>query len=335
MSRLRSLRRGAYAALMMTALVSTSFADDAFAQGRKPPGAADPVKVATAHFKAGTALYQKRNFAAALEQFRLSYETVASPNSGLYIARCHVELRQPKEAYLQFQKVIAEAEARIPTEPKYKPTLDTARQEIDAVAKNVARVTVQVSNATPSSTLRVGPNTIPREQWGQTLVLDPGPVDIVLDTVGSPPVSQRHDLRPGDQKTFQIGMQAAVTPPPQPPRRTDDDTELELLPLSLAFAGVGVVGMGMFGVAGGMSLSTYSEVEDSCPGPACTDELIDRGEREQLIANVGVVIGAVGLAAGATIFIVDVANGSSSDREASVPVNVAFGPGYVGVNGRF
>jgi len=327
-TRVRTLHRGLCAALITAVIATTS---GAFAQ---PQDAA--TKAATEQFKAGTTLFQQRNFAAALEKFKASYATVSSPNSGLYIARCHAELGQNKEAYLQFRRVIAEAEARVATEPKYAPTLDTARRELEDVSRKIAVVTLQVQNAQANSTLRIGATTIPRDQWGQPVPLDPGTVDVTLDTVGSPPVSQRHDLKAGERKTISIGLQVGGVglPPPPPPRRKSS-TELELLPVSLAFAGVGVAGMVMFGVGGGLSTSTFSELEENCPnGPSCTDETIDRGETEQLVANIGVIVGGVGLAAGTTVFIIDVANGGSSS-EAKLPVNLAVGPGYVGVKGEF
>ncbi|NUP06998.1 MAG: tetratricopeptide repeat protein [Polyangiaceae bacterium] len=317
------------------ALSTLSYVEPSFAQGKPPPAAA--VQVATAQFKEGQALFQKKNFAAALEKFNLSYQTVPSPNSGLYIARCHAEMGHNKEAYLQYKRVVAEAEARVPTEPKYAPTLETAKTELQTTAGKLAIVTVQVNNAAPNATLRIGTTTIPQDQWGQPVPLDPGSIDVVLDTVGSAPVTQRVDLRAGEQKTVSIGPAATTGPlPPPPPPRKESETELELLPVSLAFAGVGVVGMGMFAVAGGMSLGTFSEAEDNCPnGAGCTNDLIDRGEREQLIANIGVIIGGVGLAVGTTVFIIDVANGGGSSDEAKNPVNLAIGPGYVGVNGAF
>lgn len=304
------------------------------------PAQAQPAqqKQATDLFKQGTTLYQQKNFAAALEKFRASYALVPSPNSSLYIARCMAELGQVKEAHAQFRKTVAEAEARVGAEPKYQPTLDTARRELEELNNRLSFVTIQVRNPQPGTTLRIGTQNIPREQWGQPIMVDPGSVDVVLETPGAAPIVQRHSLRGGERKTVDISPQSVNVggnlPPPGP--RQDEGGDMGvLLPLAITFGAVGVVGMGMFGVAGGMSLSTYSEVEDNCPnGPACSNELIDRGEREQLIANIGVIIGGVGLAAGATFLIVDLATGGPSS-EAKGPVNLAIGPGYVGVDGTF
>jgi hypothetical protein len=114
---------------------------------------------------------------------------------------------------------------------------------------------------------------------------------------------------------------------------------------ALVCGGIGVAGMVTFGVAGGLSLSTYSEVEDKCsaqPGGRCTSsadhETIDKGEQQQLIANIGLIVGSVGLAAGATLLIVDLASGGSGEAKAEVgalPVRVDVGPGYAGVSGSF
>lgn len=167
-----------------------------------------------------------------------------------------------------------------------------------------------------------------------------GTVEVTLETPGAPTVLQRVELRSGERKTIDISPQGSTTGPaiitPPRPRSSGGGTGV-LLPMAIAFGGVGVVGMGMFGVAGGLSLSTYSEVEDKCPADPTCNDLIDRGEKEQLIANVGAVIGGVGLAAGATLLIVELATGggSSSRREAALPVDVAVGPGYVGISGKF
>ena len=104
------------------AVVST--AEPAGAQPAAP--SPDAVKKATDAFKEGTKLFQEKKFALALEQFRTSYDTVPSPNSHLYVARCQSEMGNTKEAFQTFQKVIAEAQERGKAEPKYLPTGDSA-----------------------------------------------------------------------------------------------------------------------------------------------------------------------------------------------------------------
>jgi len=302
----------------------------------QPAGAPSPetVKKATDAFKQGTSLFQQKKFALALDQFRTSYATVQSPNSALYVARCLVEMGQTKEAYAQFKKVIAEADARSKTEPKYAPTRDSAKAELDELMAKVASLTIIVSGAPEGSSLRVGGAIVPKESWGTPLPQDPGPVDAVLEVPGKPPVTQRVTLKKGEKQsiTLTAPVDQVVTPPPPPPKQEESGPSV-MLPLAITFGGIGVIGMGMFGVAGGMSLGTYSELEDGCPSN-CPAETIDRGETEQMIANIGLTVGAVGLAAGATFLIVELAGGGGGTTEARA-IDIDVGPGYAGIRGAF
>ena len=282
-------------------------------------------------------LFGEKKIIPALAEFQTSYSMVPSPNSGLYIARCYAELGQHKEAYYQFKRVIAEADARARTEPKYGPTRDSARNEIEDVSKKLSLLTVQVQNPAANTTLRIGAMAIAKDQWGQPIPLDPGAVDVVLDTPGTPPVQNRVELQRGEKKMIAVApQQPGVSLPPPPPKRKQDD-DLGLLPVALAFGGLGVAGMVTFGVAGGLSLGTYSEVEDTCatlPAAECND-LIDTGETQQLVANIGWIVGAVGLAAGATILIVDLTTSSSGSTRDASNVQLDIGAGRMGVSGSF
>ena len=54
------------------------------------------------------------------------------------------------------------------------------------------------------------------------------------------------------------------------------------------------------------------------------------------VANAGLVIGAVGLAAGVTLFVLSLDRGGAKKDEAPAPqVQPIAGPGYLGVQGTF
>ncbi len=341
----RALRR----AIALAALLAGGAAPSAaFAQGPAPSQAPAPtpqqVQKATSAFQAGTRLFQAKKFALALEQFKSSYDTVASPNSLLYIARCQAEMGSLNESFKTFQRVIVEAEAR---QDKYGQTRDSAKVEIEELANKISVLTVNVANAKDSTRLKVGGAIVAKEDWGKQLPRDPGPVDVVLETDGLPPVSQSLTLAKGERKTLDLAVPEPKKeePPPPPPPSDDSSGPSGLLIGSLVLGGIGVAGMVTFGVAGGLSLSTYGEVEDKCgsqPGGKCTAQAdldtIDEGEQQQMIANIGLIVGGVGLAAGATLLIVDLAGGGSSSASADVgdvSVDLQVGPGYAGVRGRF
>src|SRR5207247_2543990 len=79
-------------------------------------------------------------------------------------------------------------------------------------------------------------------------------------------------------------------------------------------------------VAGSMNRSTYDKVQQECSGGACSEEGmrdVDAGRTQQALANVGFVVGCVGVAAFATLLIVDMARPSPSRRRAA---SRALGP---------
>ncbi len=337
-------------ALLSAACIAATAVPAAAQQPATPPPSGAPapspkeVKKATDAFTTGTRLFQAKKYPLALEQFKTSYDTVASPNSLLYIARCENEMGNPKQAFKTFQRVIVEADAK---PEKYGQTRDSAKVEIEEVGNKISVLTVNVTNAKESTRLSVGGVSVPKDDWGKQLPFDPGPVDVLLETDGMPAVSEKLTLGKGERKTLDLAVAEPKVdvPPPPPPEKEDGGGVSGLMIGALVLGGVGVAGMVTFGVAGGLSLSTYSEVEDKCsaqPGGRCSSaadlETIDKGEQQQLIANIGLIVGAVGLAGGATLLIVDLASGGSGEASAEVgalPVQVDIGPGYAGVRGNF
>jgi uncharacterized membrane protein YdfJ with MMPL/SSD domain len=99
--------------------------------------------------------------------------------------------------------------------------------------------------------------------------------------------------------------------------------------------GVGVVGLGLFIGAGTSANATYSDLEDACgnrPCPVSRQGDIDSGKTMQTLANVGLVVGGVGLGAGVTLFLL---SRSSSKTTEAVASHLVLAPGYGGIRGAF
>jgi hypothetical protein len=104
--------------------------------------------------------------------------------------------------------------------------------------------------------------------------------------------------------------------------------------------GVGLVGLAAFGVFGAMSNAKYSDLQSSCPGNHCTPDRssdIDNGRTFQTIANVGLVVGAVGVATSAVLFIISPSHKEKGKERPKhdAETAVGFGFGSVQVRGRF
>jgi hypothetical protein len=302
-------------------------------------------KKATAFFNKGNDLYKAKKYALALDQFKASYAAVASPNSHLFIARCLSLMGDSRAAYLEFSKVMEEAEAR---KEKYGPTGDAAKAEREELVPKLALVTISVTGAGAGSTVRVGSEQIPRDQWDKPIPFPPGTVDATLETDGKPAAKQTLTLSAGDKKS--VSLVAPGGPPPPPPGGGDvvDPGKVAksskggaLRPAGFVIGGIGVVGFGMFAIAGVMSKSTFSDLQSKCPTPIagstqpCPSDLRDevsKGRTQQTLANVGLVVGAVGVAVGVTLVALSFRKGKT---EAPASAAVVVSPGYASLRGSF
>lgn len=330
----------------------------AFAQA---PAAAQPsekdVQEATFNFKKGSDLFNMKKFEPALEAFRKSYSKVASPNSHLYVARCLQNLGKLTEAYVEFEKTIAEAAERAKTEEKYGPTRDTAQTELKELAAKIALVTVNVTADSPEATLSIAGQDVPRERWGKAYPVMPGAVEVVVSVPSKAPAKESLTLNAGDRREIALGASSSAGTGSGGGDTggsdslglggdTGGDTDAgkkpggnrKLLPFAIAAGGLGVVGFGVFAVAGSMSNSTFSDLEKNCGAGPCPPEFsndVSKGRTQQTIANVGLIVGAVGIAAAVPLFIFSLTGKKSAESTGDSTTSLVVGPSYAGVRGHF
>lgn len=337
-----ALSRGRFAALAASLValhVATVSPSPAQAQGAPPAASEANTKKAVELFKKGQGLYKANKFSEALPVLRESYALVASPNSQIYIARCLAGTNDLVGAYLEFEALIADVDAR--KDPKYDKTRESAVGERDELLTKIALVTVNVANATPDARVTVGFKEVPRESWGKPLPFMPGTVDVTLTAPPAAPQTQNLELTGGQRRTINLdttGKQDTggdVTPP------STGGSRRILRPIAYAAGGVGVVGIGMFAVAGAMANATFSDLDSKCAKGdgtrACsgvTQGQIDDGKLQKDLANIGLIIGAAGLATGVTLFVLS-REPSKKDDAPKTAVQAIIGPSYLGVQGSF
>ena len=308
--------------------------------GVAAPPSDDSAKKATAFYVKGSDLFKAKKFALALEQFRLSYAAVASPNSHLYIARCMAAMGDARAAYAEFDKVVEEAGERGKTEDKYLPTRDTARVERDELLSKVALVTISVVHPGPTTIVRMGDAEVPREQWDKPFAVAPGAVEAKISAGDRAITSQSATINAGQSRTLVLDAAAAPAVAdggggaggPTPATKTGRSA---LFPAGIAVGAVGVAGFVLFAIEGSMSKSTYSKLETACgagPCPASYADQISSGKTQQTIANVGLVLGAVGVAAGTTMIVLSMGKSKSAPAATT---GLVVGPGYLGAKGTF
>ncbi|HTM43688.1 MAG TPA: hypothetical protein VL137_01965 [Polyangiaceae bacterium] len=295
--------------------LALSIAGQAIAQGVNVELAtADQKKDATAAYHDGMKAFDENKASEALDQFRKSFEIVASPNSQLMIARALVHLDRLSEAHAELVQVIELATALARSNPKYQTTADAAQKELSELEPKLAMVSVTVPVA-----LTLNGNPIPATQWGKPLALPPGKAVFQLkasDQVGE----QSLDLAAGDNKQISLDLpKPSPPPPPAPVAPPAVPTHSSKRTVGYVVAGAGGVGLVVSTVVLLISQGKVARIADRCGNTSCplsvTDDA-DSTRRRETVALFGVGVGIVGVAAGGYLILSD---GKGTTQTASAP----------------
>jgi hypothetical protein len=109
----------------------------------------------------------------------------------------------------------------------------------------------------------------------------------------------------------------------------------ELRIVGYGVAGLGVAGMVMFGVARAAADAKFDEVSAACGSSRCTDPAfagdIDDGKTLDTLTNVGLVVGLLGLSAGAALIVF----GGPSESGSGQAMSLDVGPTSLRLRGSF
>lgn len=174
----------------------------------------DPVAASIRKFDEGRAAFEDRRWEDARAAFEASYKLQASPNSLLYIGRCHREAGRPASAYVALRRSAREAQDRLTAtlEKRYAATRDAAAAEAVEIEARVPRLALAVPAKLPSGfVLRVNGRSIAPESWGVAIETDPGP--IVVEASGSRmrPFRAELTLREGEARRVEVGVERLPT----------------------------------------------------------------------------------------------------------------------------
>jgi hypothetical protein len=330
--------------LLLSAFVAISLALPAVASAEGPgvlPAAATPVQreQAQTRFLRGRALLDKKQYDEALAEFTASHEIVASPNARLEIARCLRAKGKIVAAYAELGRTAIEAKELVAQDPRYQRASDAAAAEREEMERQLGFVTLTIQNATDATTVVVGGEELKRAAWAEPAPVVTGATEIVVQTPGRGPVKRTVSLAAGQKQTLTIDalssdeVGGAQAPPPGPAPAPAAASSGGPTPLRLGAyvaGGVGVAGLLVFTIGGVMARSTYNDLNNACHGGPCPpdkDGEISSGKTQQTLANVGLVVGIAGVAAGTTLFVLSMKGSSSSTT------GMVVAPGWVGLHG--
>jgi hypothetical protein len=317
--------------LLAVSLCSTS-TTIALADGGVLPDVATPVQreQAQQRFARGKELMSKRDYAGALGEFRASHEIVASPNTRLEIARCLRAMGKLVAAYSELGRTSVEAKELLAQDNRYQKAYDASMTERNEIEPKLGFVTLNIQNATDATTVTVGGEEIRRAAWTEPAPVTPGATDVVVSTPSHEPVKRTVTLAAGQKMTLPIDAmsgeaapapEAPPPPPPPPPPPVETSSHSSLRPWAYVAGGVGVAGLATFGVFALMAKSTYDDLNTACHGGPCPPSKngeISSGKTQQLVANVGLGVGVVGVALGATLFVLSMPKSTPESGAALV-----------------
>jgi hypothetical protein len=335
------MRSAALPPLIVAALVFAG-AGRAQADGALPAEATSVQREqAQSRFLRGKELMAKGAFDAALAEFRASHDIVASPNTRLEIARCLLATGKLVDAYAELGRTAVEAKELKAEDNRYQRTYEAATAERADLQPKLGFVALTIENATDATRVTVGGEEIRRAAWTEPAPVAAGTTAIVVTSPGHADVTRSVTLVSGASTALAIDAQsgapsegAAPTLAAEAPAPTPSRKHSPLRTGAYVAGGLGIVGLATFAIAGALAHGAYDDLETACgsgPCPASKAGEIGSGRTQQTIANVGLAVGAIGVAAGATLFVLSLRSGPNDAGRRSAAVMVS--PTWIGFGG--
>lgn len=154
----------------------------ALADSTGPSANTAPPGVALAKFEKAKTAFDKKLYEDALRYFGESNDLQSSPNTRLYLARCHHALGRIGKAYILYRQAALEAQDRMAAsgDQRFSGTLATARKEAAGIESRVPHVVLAVPSALPEQfVVKLDGAEVPRSTWGTSIEVDPGPHQVV------------------------------------------------------------------------------------------------------------------------------------------------------------
>jgi hypothetical protein len=319
----------------MLASAGPSVGQDSPAARASAEATAPPSESATkAKFAEALRLYKGRKATEALPLFRELAESTRSPNAQLYVGYCLSDLGKRLDAYNAFTATLRNIAGR--PEADYESTREAAEGQLARLNVRLSKIVITVVDPPPGFAVTLDGVAVEEKAWGFSIVVEPGAHHVDAAGTGVKPVRMEFYLDGGQLKAVNLvpkqaddgKARAAQAPQPASAPHT-------MRTAGYVAGAAGIVGLGVFTVAGLVAKSTYDTLSRECGAAGCSDaghrSDIDRGKSLQTVAIVGLVVGLVGVAAGSTLLLVD----SKKHDDAGVAMSWSAHGGMVSYRGEF
>lgn len=303
------------------------------------PASAQNVAAADTLFQKGKEEMEKNNYKVACPSFRESYKLDPAPGALHALAVCHMEAGEVASAVVRFDEYLRMVET-LPSKQKAKHTLRAmeAKKQRAALVPQVPELTLVLPEAASSGT-RVFLNSVELSSvsLGLGLPIDPG--EHVVGTQVPGELEKKHPFTIKKGEKLRLELKVSVPPPPSAASEVGQGVEKSrpdpnaqekpsIGPVAEGGAGQGDTGMsgyriGAFAaggigaaallggiVTGVMVLGKKAIIEENCNDMKCApgglEKAREAAESAQVLGAVstaGFVVGIVGLAGGAVLFL--------------------------------
>jgi hypothetical protein len=315
---LKSTRRRAVAsqgALVAASLVAASFATPAAAQPAKP-------LPAERIFREGREAVTRGDMETACAKFAESVALVRAPGPMLNLADCEERKGRLVSAARLWKEGIDLLE---PRDARRAP----AEERAIALDKRLPRITVRVTPPVDRAEIAIDGVALPPAEASAPQPIDPGDHEVSAKA-GERSGRVKVSIAEGERKDVSVSL-APVTGPTAPAPATASP----LRTAGFVAGGVGLLGLGAFGVTAALIQSERAVLKDECNAQKqCTPEglqAVESGKVLTPINTAALIVGAVGVTAGITLILL-----SPSPKASTKPtVGLQAGPSSASLVGTF
>ena len=284
----------------------------------------------------------------AVEAFQKAHDIMKVPTTGIALAKAQLAVGHLVEA-----RDIALEVVRMPRESGEHAIFEKARKEAKelevSLKPRIPTVRIMVKGG-PATRVSVDGGEVPSLLLGEPVAMNPGKHSIIARNADTIERRAQIDLAERDAKDVELTLPVpspaiVVAPVPSPPHASHETEDRGRTSLAnvLVFGGFGlaVVGLGVGGVTGALTLSKAGDVKTQCANgicdPAAKSDLDSASSLATIstvsfaVAGAGALCGVVGLLLPRTH--VDSTQSALESQEKRAAVWI--GPGGVGVRGSF
>jgi len=327
-------------AISLVAVLSLGLAPtDGFAQGGPIPKPDDREK-ASRYADEGYDLLQKKKYDRAIALFRKAEALAHSPMFLYFIGEAQFGKGRWLEARAIWQGVVDEKPPLKPT-ASFQKAQKMARTKLANVNQRIPTFTLVlqgVDYAAVQATLDGQP--LEAAQLQARIPVDPGKHTVVVTATDGR--QQETTFQAVDRQSTDLKITFGATGPPDEPVKPvdpvngDEGSGKSYLWPAIAY-GVGGAGLALWGITGIMFISRAGDLKDQCPDNRCPANLESEGDTVSTlgtVSTVGLVVGAVGVAAG-TILLFVPGDDDEPAAQTSWRPTVRVGLGAIQIEGTF